>query len=161
MWVSKGTLKMNQLPNDFVAYKMSSHYEKIGFWNNAAPPIVSNSTYVNGFMKRIKEWNDSLHSFYSAYRQELENGFIEPCRGNVCSICHLDEIGDSEISYGKYTFPIGYLHYIIAHNIDVPVPFQQFVMESVVPKIVWKSKEKRQEESRQMVTRIMECINDV
>lgn len=128
---------------------------RIGFWDETTQPMVSKTAYLDGFIERIKEWSTSLKTFHNVFIQELENGYIGQYMGYAeCCICHLNN-GDSEISYGNYTFPVGYLHYIIDHNIDAPIQFQQFVMESAVPKIVDKSKEKRQEEHRQHVLRLL------
>lgn len=131
-------------------------FEKIGFWDCSTKPIVNNSEYLEGFFEKIKEWATSLSNFKSELDQRLENGNIEQYMGySYCRVCNFNKNGDSEINYIKYTFPIGYLHYIIEHHIEVPVDFQKFVLEVNVPKIINKTKQELELESKIRIIKLM------
>ena len=51
---------------------------------------------------------------------------------SYCRVCGIDN-GSAEITLGgpqKYQFPIGYFHYIIDHQIEVPLDFQETILNA-------------------------------
>ena len=131
-------------------------FEKIGFWDCSVVPVVSNTEYLEGFFERIKEWQIPLSKFKSSFSQQLENGYIESYMGySHCRVCNFNKNGYNEINYIKYTFPVGYLHYILEHHIEVPVDFQKFVLEVDVPKIVDKTAEEIDLETKCRIFKMM------
>lgn len=128
----------------------------IGFWNENNQPIVTTKDYLPEFEDKIKLWKESLDQFQDYFKQKLLNGHIDQYLGwSRCRVCHFDKNGDCTITYLQYTFPNGYLHYIINHHIDVPIEFQKYVIESDVPVIINKSKEELEHERKMNVFKIM------
>jgi hypothetical protein len=115
---------------------------RIGFWDEKIQPVITQTPYIDGFIEKVQAWKKALNEFRSNIHQMLINGEIVVYKGSShCRVCNLRKNGCIEIYYLQYVFPIGYLHYIIEHHIEVPLDFQTYVLETDIPLIVNKSAE--------------------
>ena len=71
-------------------------------------------TTTDGFKNRIQVWQEVLRNF------NFVTQYFDCQKRN----------GTTEIIYGKYRFPFGYFHTILDHYIEVPIEFQQWVMNT-------------------------------
>ena len=66
---------------------------------------------------------------------------------SYCRLCEKCDNGDSEVywvaaqSNRKWTFPTGYFHYILEHNIEVPQEFIKDILENKKPNILYDNDE--------------------
>lgn len=127
---------------------------EIGFWRkdkyknticNLPFPSENSSNYIEGFIEKMSLLNDEVtknHEYYNynmytnCYKNNdcsdnqivrLENLYLIQYKGySLCRICNCAN-GSTTVCLNGYAFPYGYFHYIIKHNIEVPLEFQQMI----------------------------------
>lgn len=124
----------------------------IGFWrqeknsiSNLPFPSENSSNYIGGFIEKLSLLNDEVTKNYKYYDYNmytncytndncsnnivvrLENLYLIKFKGfSRCRICNCPN-GSYTLYLNGYAFPNGYFHYIIKHNIEVPLEFQQMI----------------------------------
>ena len=113
----------------------------VGFWrsetagaddadNKKLPRARSNdANYIPDFFEKCVQWTSVRD------RPEMQEiGFISlQYKGfSRCRCCNIKN-GSQTFIYNGFEFPSGYFHYILEHKINVPIPFQIMIVESVVP----------------------------
>lgn len=108
-------------------------FHRIGFWYSEQEPhlpmpAITTEPYLDGFISKCKEWVDMRLKFKGI---SIDSRMITYMGYSYCRICHCEN-GDTTYKYGGYVFPNGLFHYIINHHIDIPVDFQQMIINNEV-----------------------------
>ena len=107
---------------------------RLGFWSQDNDPLINKSVSKLKkddieFIRRCKEITEFIadHDKDSFVRGYWEYQCIKCEKVEKCKIC--DKLnGNKEITFFGYTFPQGYLHYIIDHNIVVDNGFKKMML---------------------------------
>ena len=103
---------------------------QVGFWYSSGEPllpkpIIITDTHDKLLLDKLQKLQKHIEDDYLT----LDPGYhCVNYRGvSYCRICDQSN-GNKEITFNGYTFPEGYIHYIIDHNIHIDPGFKQMIL---------------------------------
>lgn len=106
-----------------------------GFWKsenepNLPTPYITKNKYIDGFEDKCKQWilhKKILNNIESRDGMVTDDRWIQYMGYSNCRICNKNN-GDSTYTIGGWKFPDGIFHYVVDHHIEIPIKFQEMII---------------------------------
>mgnify|MGYP000645473043 FL=1 len=109
-------------------------------------PMKNNKKYISGFEEKCKKWLEEYEKSKPVVNEDgsviinsshiEDNRWVEYMGCSHCRICNKSN-GSLEYNYCGFRFPIGIFHYILDHNIEIPLDFQEMIVNQ--PLLLYKN----------------------